>query len=349
MGKMMNFGRYTPQTTDPQGRRIADPLVHKKKFGTGEDQVTVSSWPEMRAAYKKWTPEQQYHYNDGTQVEKYLKGDVDYLDDVNIEEPTVTKGGFFQYGLKKGSKRYNDAQAQYGDRRNRENTKLYLDSGMSQQEWAKQPEGVQYSTNPLIDNPLGEGMQYNFNTDNTQDDFRMPPSQSFNIRYKKPEVEKNVKTVKPEVKTPDNTTQNYTEESTKAVPAPVKPTYTKEELTINKLKTLPVGKIDSQQGPIKRIVDPNEPAYKGAGMIDTSPKGQKVQQQTNYNAEKRAADAVKASETGQRMEFTGGAVNKKDLGYQAKYNKQYDKFQAEKDKNPMNNKTLEMFYSKRFQ
>ena len=81
---------------------------------------------------------------------------------------------------------------------------------------------------------------------------------------------------------------------------------------------------------------------------NTSPKAQEVQQATGYNAEKRTSDIEESLATGQRMKFTGGAVNKKDLGYQSKYNKQYDKFQAEKDKNPMNNKTLELFYSKRF-
>ena len=282
MGKMMNFGRRTtPLTTDPQGRRIADPAVYGKKIGTGMDQVTVSSYPDMRKAYQKMTPDQKNQYK-GSPVGKYLKGETDILDDVNYEEPTVNKDGNFQYTLKKGSPRYNSAQEQYGNPRNRANTRLYLDSGMSQQEWAQQRDEVKYSTNPLIDNPLGEGMQYSFETGNTQDDFRMAPSQVPNIRYNKPKVEKTVKPVAP-VKTTANTAQNnveYTEELTKPAPAPKKPTYTKEELTIKNLKTLPVGKIATQQGRIKRTVDPNEPVYKGAGMMDTSKKGQKVQQET---------------------------------------------------------------------
>jgi len=343
---MMNFGRYTPQTTDPQGRRIADPTVYGKTFGTGQDKVTVSSWPKVREAYLKKRPNEREIYEGS--IGEYMTGKTDKLDDVNIEEPTVNINGNPRFTMKKDSIRYNDAQAQYGLKANRENSNLFLQSGMSHADWKNQPEGVQYSKNVLDSNPLAEDMQYDFPMGGTTyERYKETPGQVFNIRYLK-------KPVKPEapVKTPDNTAQNnveYTEE-TKPAPAPVKPTYTKEELTSMNLKTLPVGKITTQKESIKRIVDPNEPEYKGAGMLDdTSPNAQRVQQKTNYNAEKRKADILKSYETGQRMQFTGGAMNKKELKYQAKYNKQYDKFQAEKDKNPMNNKTLEMFYSKRFQ
>jgi len=350
---MMNFGRRTtPFTTDPNtGARIADPNVHGKKVGTGQDQVTVTSWPAYRAAWKKLPAGEKYDYSkEDSIVASYMMGKTDKLDDVNIEEPTYQGGkeniGRSTYSLKPTGNTYISEQQQYGLKANREKANLFLQSGMSHADWEKQPEGVKYSRNVLDTTPLAEGMKWNFPMGGTTyERYKQTPDQVFDIRY----LEKPVKPVAP-VKT--TTTQNnveYTEELTKPAPAPKKPTYTKEELTSMNLKTLPVGKIATQQGRIQRIKDPNEPEYKGAGMIDTRPKAQRVQQETSYNAEKRAADAVKASETGQRMEFTGGAVNKKDLGYQAKYNKQYDKFQAEKDKNPMNNKTLELFYSKRFQ
>lgn len=347
MGKMMNFGRYTPETTDPQGRRIADPNVYGKTFGTGQDQVTVSSWPEVRKAWQK-KPVNEREIYEGA-VGRYMTGETDILDDVNIEEPTVYSGKNpnFTYTLKKGSPNYIDKVQQYGHGANRARTDLFLQSGMSQQDWAKQPAGVRYSANPLDANPLDEDKQYNFQTAARGENYNVAPAQVANIRYVKPPA----KPVAP-VKTTAKNNVEYTEELTKAAPAPVKPTYTKEELTSKNLPLLKAGKIATQKGSIKRIVDPNEPEYKGAGMdafLDTSPKAQRVQQETGYNTEKRRADAVRSSETGQRMEFTGGAVNKKDLKYQAKYNKQYDKFQAEKDKNPMNNKTLELFYGKNFQ
>ena len=347
MGKMMNFGRRTtPLTTDPQGRRITDPNVYGKKFGTGDDQITVTSYPKFREAYQKLPVNERQIYPGA--VGEYLSGKTDKLDD-NYEEPTF-KGGKENIGrstvsLKPTGNKYISEQQQYGLGANRERSNLFLQSRMSPEEWAKQPRKVTHSENPLDLNPLGEGMKYRFETgENIGDKYNNTPSQEIDIRYQK----KPPKPVEPAKTTANTANVEYKEELTKPAPAPKKPTYTKEELTSKNLPLLKVGKIATQQGRIKRTVDPNEPVYKGAGMQDTSPKAQKVQQATGYNAEKRTSAAEKSSETGQRMEFTGGAVNKKDLGYQSKYNKQYDKFQAEKDKNPMNNKTLELFYSKRF-
>tara|TARA_R110000868_G_scaffold141469_1_gene357998 strand:- start:29 stop:1090 length:1062 start_codon:yes stop_codon:yes gene_type:complete len=352
MGKMMNFGRTTPLTTDPQGRRIADPAVYGKKIGTGAEQRTVGSWPEARETWRKTPADQRYDYgkDKNSQVANYMLGKTDYIDDVNIEEPTYQGGkgnmANFGYTLKKDSPRYKYAQGEYGQPYNRERTKLQADSGMSQQEWLKQPDAVRYSKNILDLNPLGEGMQYDFPTEGTVQNYSSAPGQTHNIRsVKKKDVAKPTEVAKPVIMSKVQTPAVETE-----VTAPIKKeVISKKDLEIKNLPLLKVGKIATQQGRIKRIVDPNEPEYKGAGMLqDTKPKAQKVQQATGYNEEKRSEAIRKSYETGQRMEFTGGAINKKDLGYQSRYNKQYDKFQAEKDKNPMNNKTLELFYNKRF-
>ena len=350
MGKMMNFGRRTtPLTTDPQGRRIADPAVYGKKFGTGQDQVTVGSWPEVREAWRKKPAGERYDYgkDKNSQVAQYMTGQIDYIDDVNIEEPTYQGGkgnmANFGYTLKKDSPRYKYVQGEYGQPYNLERTKLQVDSEMSQQDWRKQPDAVRYRKNILDVNPLGEGMQYDFPLDAVQD-YSSPPSQTLNIRdVKKKDVAKPKEVAKPVIMSKVQTPAAETE-----VTAPVKKeVISKKDLESKNLPLLKVGQIATDKKSLKRIVDPNEPVYKGAGMLqDTSQKAQKVQQETGYNAEKRISAAQKSAETGQRMEFTGGAVNKKDLGYQSRYNKQYDKFQAEKDKNPMNNKTLDLFYNR---
>ena len=356
MGKMMNFGRRTtPLTTDPKtGARITDPSVYNRKVGTGAEQRTVTSWPAYREAWGRTPVDERYDYaKDGNDaVAKYMTGQTDKLDDVNFEEPTyLTSGGkknigHSTYTLKKDSPRYKYAQTEYGQPYNRERTKLYLDSEMSQQEWLKQPDAVRYSENPLNLNPLAEGMQYDFPTDNTVPRYSSAPGQTPNIRYVKPKAAAKPK----EVAKPVITSKVETPAAETEVTAPVKKeVISKKDLESKNLPLLKVGQIATQQGSIKRIVDPNEPVYKGAGMLqDTSPKAQKVQQATGYDEEKRSSDIADSYDTGQRMKFTGGAVNKKDLGYQSRYNKQYDKFQAEKDKNPMNNKTLELFYNKRF-
>ena len=348
MGKMMNFGRRTtPLTTDPQGRRITDPSVYGIKVGTGADQRIVGSWSEVRDAYWNTPVNQRQDYtNQKGPVADYMLKKTDKLDDVKYEEPTYQKGnkGNFSYTLKKDSPSYKYAQGEYAQPYNRERTKLYLDSGLSQREWLQQPEGVRYNENPLDLNPLGEGMQYDFPADARALDYSTAPGQTPKIRYVKPKAVAKPK----EVAKPVITSKVETPAAETEVTAPVKKeVISKKDLEMQKLPLLKVGKIATQQGGIKRIVDPNEPVYKGDGMLqDTSQKAQKVQQETGYNAEKRISAAQKSAETGQRMEFTGGAVNKKDLGYQSRYNKQYDKFQAEKDKNPMNNKTLELFYNR---
>ena len=342
MGKMMNFGRRTtPLTTDPNtGARILDTNVYGKTFGTGSDKVTVSSHPKEREKYQK-IPENQRPVYDGS-LGEYYSGKTDFLDD-NWEEPIVNINGIPRFTLKRDSARYKNEEAQYGLDTNRERSNLFLQSGLSRQEWKKQPYKVTHSTNPLTMTPLGEGMKWDFLTGKYAGDrYSVTPDQVVDIRYTK----KPPKPVEPE-KTTANTA-NVT--GVTPDPAPKKPAYTKTEEefdTIDRLPPLKVGKIATEQGPIKRIVDPKEPKYMGAGIIDdASPKAQKVQQATGYNKEKRSEAIEKSYETGQRMEFSGGAINKRDLKAQKLYNKQYDKFQAEKDKNPMNNKALELFYSK---
>ena len=346
MGKMMNFGRTTPLTTDPITKaRITDPSVYKTKVGTGAEQRIVGSWPEVRDAYWNTPVDQRQDYskygNDA--VANYILKKTNILDDVNIEEPTYQKGnmGNFSYTLKKDSPRYKYIQGEYGKPYNRESTKLYLQSGMSPQEWAQQRDEVRYNENPLTDNPPAEGMQYDFPMDSV--DYSRIPGQTYNIRSVKPKAVAPKEVAKPVITSKVETPAAETE-----VTAPVKKeVISKKDLEMQKLPLLKVGKIATQQGGIKRIVDKNEPVYEGAGMLqDTSPKAQIVQQTTGYNADKRSEEIRKSYETGERMNFTGGAVNKKDLRYQSRYNKQYDKFQAEKDKNPMNNKTLDLFYNR---
>ena len=348
MGKMMNFGRRTtPLTTDPQGRRITDPSVYGIKVGTGADQRIVGSWSEVRDAYWNTPVNQRQDYtNQKGPVADYMLKKTDKLDDVKYEEPTYQKGnmGNFSYTLKKDSPSYKYIQGEYGQPYNRERTKLQADSEMSQQDWRKQPDALRYRENILDLNPLGEGMQYDFPTDNTVPDYSTSPGQTYNIRSVKPKAVAKPK----EVAKPVITSKVEIPAAETEVTAPIKKeVISKKDLESKNLPILKVGKIDTQQGSIKRIVDKNEPVYKGAGMLqDMSPKAQAVQQATGYNADKRSEAIRKSYETGERMNFTGGAVNKKDLRYQSRYNKQYDKFQAEKDKNPMNNKTLELFYNR---
>ena len=364
MGKMMNFGRRTtPLTTDPiTGARIADPSVYGKTVGTGEDQVTVNSWPGVRDAWRKLPKDEREDYTKypNTQVANYMLGITDRLDDVNIEEPTyLTKadksrlGSGFTYSLKKDSPQYLSRLREFAAPEHRgHNFKEADGSSMS-----NVPEHLRFTKNPLTMNPLTSAdHMYDFYTNQksySQDYFSSAPREIINIRANSG---KNLSKTKPgpekdEVKTTAiNKTANVVNNEPE-VTAPVKKeALSKKDLEIKKLPIRGVGQIETEKVRIKRIADPNEPVYYGAGMLeDTSPKALKVQRETSYNREKRGDEIAKSSETGERIQFApGGAINKKDLKLQAKYNKQYDKFQAEKDKDPMNNKTLQLFYNKRF-
>lgn len=128
---MMKYGRFSPNTTDPKtGARIADPDVYGKKLPG--DAGTVSSWPDVRKMYQEGKLDSEFFGEGGTkkkptggrysffpkEVQNYLEGSTDILDDKTYEEPVIQQVGNIgsskknisvQLDFRKGSKQYNKA------------------------------------------------------------------------------------------------------------------------------------------------------------------------------------------------------------------------------------------------
>ena len=102
------------------------------------------------------------------------KSTTKWINVFNGLAPTTTKEAGI---LKKGT--IIDVQAE-------DENKVYLQSGMSPQEWAQQRDEVRYNENPLTDNPPAEGMQYDFPMDSV--DYSRIPGQTYNIRSVKPKA-----------------------------------------------------------------------------------------------------------------------------------------------------------------
>ena len=128
---MMKYGRFKPKTEDPITRaRVADPDVYGKKLPG--DGGTVSSWPDVRKMYQEGKLDSEFFGEGGTkekptggrysffpkEVQNYLEGSTDILDDKTYEEPIIQQVGnigsskkniALQLDFRKGSKQYNKA------------------------------------------------------------------------------------------------------------------------------------------------------------------------------------------------------------------------------------------------
>ena len=136
MARMRTGRRLTPQTTDPQGNRIADPDVFGKKINSNE---TVSSWPKVREMY------QSGKFNDAfkgralnPEVKNYLEGKTNKLDDKEFEEPILTKtnNGVKEYSdlstfYRKGGKNYSRVEKTTGRQSSKAGEMNYYDTGMT--------------------------------------------------------------------------------------------------------------------------------------------------------------------------------------------------------------------------
>jgi len=144
MARMKTGRRLTPQTTDPQGNRIADPDVVGKKINSNQ---TVSSWPKVREMY------QSGQFNESLkgrainpQVKSYLEGKTNKLDDKEFEEPILSKmnNGLKEYSelstfYRKGGKNYSRVEKAVGRKPSTEGSMNYYDTGETAQnikEWA---------------------------------------------------------------------------------------------------------------------------------------------------------------------------------------------------------------------
>lgn len=137
MARMRTGRRLTPQTTDPQGNRIADPDVYGKKINNNE---IVSSWPEVRQMY------QSGRFNTALKgrslnpdVKNYLEGKTNKLDDKEFEEPIISRtktaeGGQyadFNTFFRKGGKNYARVEKTVGLKPSKEGEMNYYDSGQT--------------------------------------------------------------------------------------------------------------------------------------------------------------------------------------------------------------------------
>jgi len=128
--------RLTPQTTDPQGNRIADPDVFGKKINSNQ---TVSSWPKVREMYKSGQLNESLKGRPlNPEVKRYLEGEVNTLDDKEFEEPILSKmnNGVKEYTdlgtfYRKGGKNYARVEKTTGRQSSKAGEMNYYDSSQT--------------------------------------------------------------------------------------------------------------------------------------------------------------------------------------------------------------------------
>ena len=144
MARMRTGRRLTPQTTDPQGNRIADPDVVGKKINSNQ---TVSSWPKVREMYQSGQLNESFKGRAiNPQVKSYLEGKTNKLDDKEFEEPVLSKmnNGLKEYSdlstfYRKGGKNYSRVEKSVGKKPSTEGSMNYYDTGETAQnikKWA---------------------------------------------------------------------------------------------------------------------------------------------------------------------------------------------------------------------
>ena len=136
MARMRTGRRLTPQTTDPQGNRIADPDVFGKKINSNQ---TVSSWPKVREMYKSGQLNESLKGRPlNPEVKRYLEGEVNTLDDKEFEEPILSKmnNGVKEYTdlgtfYRKGGKNYARVEKTTGRQSSKAGEMNYYDSSQT--------------------------------------------------------------------------------------------------------------------------------------------------------------------------------------------------------------------------
>ena len=86
LNRYSKSSRFTPDTTGPDGERVADPSVYGQVSKGGD--YKVSSWPDIRALYEKGELELEENETRSGMLKPYLSGDTNKLTE-RYEEPII--------------------------------------------------------------------------------------------------------------------------------------------------------------------------------------------------------------------------------------------------------------------